>query len=219
VNLSDPTVSLNNYQVKLLAAVLMLIDHVGVVFFPDIVLFRILGRFSFPLFILLLIDGEKHTRSFEQYCFRLLLLGVLSQPIYQLLFNVARWNVLFTLLLGLACLRFVRLFPRWQIAVWLAGSAIAQFLNLEYQAYGVVAIALLYYFRFVPLWGLGWIGLHLGLLSLDPGFAAFQMPAIVAPLLIKACNHQQGRKARGFYLFYPLHLLSLLLIRYALVSF
>jgi TraX protein len=218
VNLSNPIFSLNNYQIKLLAAVLMLIDHIGAVFFPNIILFRVIGRFSFPLFILLLIEGEKYTRNFEQYCFRLFLLGILSQPIYQLLFNVDRWNILFTLLLGLVCLRLVRVFPRWQLFFWLAGAAIAQFSNLEYQAYGVGAIALLRRFQFTPLWWSGWIGLHLGLLFLSPEFATFQMPTIAAPLLLKSSNHQQGRKARGFYLFYPLHLLVLWLIRHTFVA-
>jgi TraX protein len=218
VDLSHPNLSLNNYQVKLLAAALMLVDHTGAVFFPDVVVFRVIGRFSFPLFILLLIEGEKYTQSFEKYCFRLLLLGILSQPIYQLLFNVDRLNILFTLLLGLACLRLVRAFPKWQLLFWLSGATIAQFMDLEYQAYGVGAIALLHCFRFTPSWWAGWTGLHLGLLFLSPGFATFQMPAIVAPLLLKISNHQKGRRARGFYLFYPLHLLVLWLIRHALTA-
>ncbi len=62
---------LNNYQIKVLAAILMLVDHISMVLFPSITIFRIIGRFSFPLFILLLVDGEQHTQNFGQYCLRL----------------------------------------------------------------------------------------------------------------------------------------------------
>jgi hypothetical protein len=209
---------LNNYQIKLLAAILMLVDHIGVVFFPSIAIFRILGRFSFPLFILPLVEGEKHTRNFGQYCLRLLLLGIVSQPIFQLLFNSTHWNILFTLLLGLLCLRLVRVFPQWQLLIWLVGAAIAQISGVEYQAYGMIAIALIRYFRTSATWWAGWIGLHAGLLLLNPGFGSFQFPAIFSPLLISLANHRQGQKARWFYLFYPLHLLALWLLHQVLAA-
>lgn len=208
---------LNNYQIKLLAAALMLVDHIGAVFFPDVNLFRILGRFSFPLFILLLVKGEKHTRNFSQYCLRLLLLGIVSQPIYHLLFCSTQWNILFTLLLGLLCLRLVRRFPQWQVLIWVLGAAIAQLILLEYQAYGLVAIALVRHFQSSTLWT-SWIGLHLSLLIVAPGFAIFQSPTILAPLLLGLANSQQGQKARWFYLFYPLHLFVLWFLRQGFVT-
>lgn len=208
--------SLNNYQIKWLAAILMLVDHGGVVFFPGIAIFRILGRFSFPLFILLLVDGERHTRDAGQYGLRLLLLGIVSQPIYQLLFRSTQWNILFILLLGLICLRLVRRFPSAQLLIWLGGGMIAQLLHLEYRAYGIVAIALIHSFRSSAVWWAGWIGLHLSLLILTPNFAPFQLPALFAPLLLSLANHQPGPKARWFYLFYPLHLFGLWLLRQVL---
>lgn len=206
---------LNNYHVKLLAAVLMLIDHIGAVFFPTMAIFRLIGRFSFPLFILLLVDGEKYTRNVWQYGLRLLVLGIISQPIFQLLFNAPRLNILFTLLLGLICLRLARMFPRWQLLIWLAGGTIAQVARLEYQAYGLLMIALISYLQTSVLWWAGWISLHLGLLVLNPGLASFQFPALLAPLLLRLANHHQGQKARWFYLFYPVHLFGLWLVRQA----
>lgn len=201
--------SLNNYQIKLLAAVLMLVDHIGAVFFPGIAWFRIVGRFSFPLFILLVVEGEEYTHNFGQYCLRLLLLGILSQPIFWLLFRSSQWNILFVLLLGLLCLRLVRLFPQWPLLIWLVGGVIAQLLHLEYRAYGIVAIALIHCFRVSATWWAGWVALHLSLLIIVPGFAVLQFPAILAPFLLYFTNHQHGKKARWFYLFYPLHLLAL----------
>lgn len=210
---SISSMSLNNYQIKRLAAALMLVDHIGAVFFPGIAIFRILGRYSFPLFIFLLVDGENHTRNFGQYCLRLLLLGMVSQPIFWLLFRSTQWNILFMLLLGLLCLRLVRVFPQGRLLVWVGGGAIAQLLNLEYQAYGITAIALIHSFRLSLIWWAGWIGLHLALLMIAPGLGLFQLPAIFVPFLLSVANHQPGQKARWFYLFYPLHLFALWLFR------
>lgn len=204
---------LNNYQIKLLAAILMLVDHSGTVFFPGIAIFRILGRFSFPLFILLLVDGEKYTRNFSQYCLRLLLLGILSQPIWDLLFRPTQWNILFTLLLGLLCLRLVRVLPEWRLLIWLVGGTIAQLLNVEYGAYGIVAIALIQTFQLSVIWLAAWMGLHLSLFILAPDFATLQFAAVLVPFLLSLANHQPGQKARWFYLFYPLHLFALWLFR------
>lgn len=191
----------------------MLLDHIGAVFFPGVAIFRILGRFSFPCFILLLIDGETYTRNFGQYCLRLLLLGVVSQPLSWLVFKIPQGNILFMLLLGLLCLRLVRQFPQGRLVIWPLAATIAQLLPLEYGAYGVLAIALIHQFRAELIWWAGWIGLHLGLWLLAPGFASFQIAAIFAPLLLKLANHQPGQKGRWFYLFYPLHLLALGLVR------
>lgn len=203
---------LNNYQIKVLAAILMLVDHIGMVFFPSIALFRVIGRFSFPLFILLLVDGEKYTRNFGRYGLRLFVLGIISQPIFVLL-SPGKWNILFTLLLGLLCLRLARVFPRSQLLVWLIGGTIAQILQVDYGAYGIVAIALIGSLRASIIWWMGWIALHLGILIIIPNFATFQFPAIFAPLLLSLANHQPGQKARWFYAFYPLHLLALWLLR------
>ena len=62
---------LTNYHLKLLAAATMVIDHVGVVFYPDNDWLRIVGRISFPLFVWLLVQGETHTRNVWQYGLRL----------------------------------------------------------------------------------------------------------------------------------------------------
>jgi hypothetical protein len=191
----------------------MLIDHVGVVFFPDFYTLRAIGRLSFPLFIWLLVQGEAHTNKVSRYLLRLCLLGILSQPIYQLTFEVTQLNILFTLVLGLICLRLTRRIPQLQLAIWSAGSVLAQVANLEYGAYGMVAIALTQRFQPSWQWWLGWLLFHFGFWVIMPDFVTFQIPAIATPLLFHLANQQQGARARWFYGFYPFHLLALFLIR------
>lgn len=204
---------LTNYHIKLLAALLMLIDHAGVVLFPDTEVLRVIGRFSFPLFAWLLVQGERHTTNFSKYALRLLGLALVSQPIYMLIFQVQQLNILFLLLLGLLCLRFARAFPRWQIVVWLGAGVLATLIGIEYAGYGIALIALIGWFK--PTlwhWWIGWLLMHLVTWTVDPDLAQSQASALLAPLLFYLTRDQRGARARWFYLFYPFHLLALLLI-------
>ncbi|HEY9647072.1 MAG TPA: TraX family protein, partial [Chroococcidiopsis sp.] len=202
--------SLNNYQLKLLAALLMVCDHVGDVFFPDILLLRMIGRFSFPLFAWLLVQGEAHTRNVWRYGLRLVALGVVSHFIYIRTFEGPLYfNILFTLTLGVLCLRGDRLWPEYRSLVWFAGFGLATLAGVEYEGYGIVLIALVRYFQPTVLWWLGWVGIHLILIATAPTFGLFQWPAIAAPCLFLLASGDRGPAARWFYLFYPGHLLVL----------
>lgn len=205
---------LSNYRVKLLAALLMVVDHIGVVFFPEVLELRVIGRLSFPLFCWLLVQGEKYTKNFRQYAIRLLALGIISQPIFQLLFQVQSLNILFTLLVGLGCLRAARQAPRYRALSWIGGGILAQVTGVEYGAYGVGAIALIKQFQPHKIWWwASWVLLHLILLLAQPSFGQFQLPAVAAPLVLLMVNHQPGAKARWFYLFYPAHLLVIYFVK------
>ena len=92
---------MTTFQIKLLAAVLMVCDHIGAVIFPKILILRFLGRLSFPLFAWLIGQGEKNTNNFKLYLLRLVILGVISQPIYYLTFHSSALNILATLAFGL----------------------------------------------------------------------------------------------------------------------
>ncbi|PZO18953.1 MAG: TraX family protein [Leptolyngbya foveolarum] len=200
---------LNSHHLKLIAAVSMLLDHIGVVLYPEIDWLRMVGRISFPLFAWLLVQGEAHTRNVWRYGLRLGLLGLISQPIYQIAFDVATLNILFHLLIGLVCLRTSRAQPKWTWPIWIAGGLIAEVLNISYGGYGIALILLLRYFRNRPRWWMAWVGLHLVSIPL---FGTFQLPTLPVPFLWMAYNPQRGAKARWFYAFYPAHLLLLVLI-------
>jgi hypothetical protein len=204
-----------SYHLKLIAALTMLVDHIGVFFFPEQPLFRIIGRFSFPLFVWLLVQGERYTHNIWRYGWRLLALGILSQPIYQLAFDTERFNILFQLLIGLACLRLVRNYPRFSLPIWSVGALSAELLNVSYGSYGIILALLTHYFRPTLLWWLAWVGFHL---LWAWGGGTFQLPAIVVPLFFVYANDRRGPKARWFYGFYPGHLAVLIFIRWALNS-
>ena len=47
---------------KIAACIFMVIDHVGLTFFPSEDIFRILGRLSFPIFAFLIAEGNRYSR-------------------------------------------------------------------------------------------------------------------------------------------------------------
>lgn len=50
-------------MIELVAVVSMIIDHVGFVFFPEMIIFQIIGRLSFPLYAYLIALGYSRTKN------------------------------------------------------------------------------------------------------------------------------------------------------------
>jgi hypothetical protein len=73
---------LNGNCIKILAAILMLIDHIGLIFFPKVLVWRYLGRISMPLFAFMIAEGCKYTKNKFRHFSLMFLLGVVCQIIY-----------------------------------------------------------------------------------------------------------------------------------------
>jgi hypothetical protein len=207
---------LSNYHLKWMAAISMLVDHVGLVFFPEQPWLRTIGRLSFPLFVWLLVQGESHTRHVGRYGLRLVVLAVISQPVYQLAFQFQRLNVVFLLLIGLVCLRLVRRYPAFQVPIWLLGAALSDLLKASYGSYGIALVVLVYYFHPHWRWWLVWVGFHLIWVGAE---GTFQLPAVVAAIFFGLANGQRGPKAGWFYGFYPGHLALLVVVRWLITHY
>lgn len=178
----------------------------------------IIGRWGFPIFCFLLVEGFLHTRSVWKYAGRLGLFALISEVPFDLAFYGTPFypeyqNVFFTLLLGLAVLigwRFitektarsfwVRL-PLY-ILCFAAFAALADALFTDYGAKGVTAIAALYAFRSVK-----WRQVLAGSIAF-----VWELPAPLAFLPVWFYNGQRGLKMKYFfYIFYPAHLYLLYL--------
>ena len=123
--------------IQFIAALTMLIDHIGMVFFPSVIGFRAIGRHSLPQFAFGIAEGVRYTHCFWRYFGRILLTAVLSQPIYMLLFGITQGNPLFMLAWGAAALYFFRQRKKAVAAVLLIGS---YFADMSYGWYGVWTI-------------------------------------------------------------------------------
>lgn len=132
---------------KIIALLFMFIDHAGKMLFPQVLEMRLLGRIAFPLYAWCMVVGFHYTRSVPRYLLRILLIGVVSQPLYMLALNHT-WtqpNIFLTLLLALAALWGVRE-KKGLSQVWAPALAmlLANALHCDYGWRGVALVLLLY---------------------------------------------------------------------------
>ncbi|QNN25044.1 hypothetical protein HED60_23120 [Planctomycetales bacterium ZRK34] len=96
------TTAPNNTLFRLAAFATMLVDHVGIFLLPAAWPLRLIGRTALPWFACSTGYAFTHyTRSQAGYIRRLLILAVITQPIYCVAFDTMRLNVVFTLAGGL----------------------------------------------------------------------------------------------------------------------
>lgn len=132
---------------KVLALVFMFIDHAGKVLFSNMQEMRILGRIAFPLYVWCMIVGFYYTRCVWKYLLRILITGLISQPLYVVALNHA-WtepNIFLTLFLGLCALWGIRE-KKYGSHIWAPAIAIAlaTLLGANYGWQGVLFFILLY---------------------------------------------------------------------------
>ena len=72
----------NSNTLKLIAAVSMLIDHMGLLLFPHIVWLRYIGRLAMPIFAFAIAEGCRYTKNKAKHFFLLFGLGAVCQLFY-----------------------------------------------------------------------------------------------------------------------------------------
>ena len=206
---------LNTFTLKMIAIITMVIDHVGFIFFPDVMVFRMIGRLSFPIFAFVLVEGFVYTQDVKKYMLRLGIFALLSEIPYDLAFmesvlEFSRQNVFFTLFFGVLMLYLIsrtrNIIIQYGIVACLV--IVCSFLHTDYSTTGLLIILIFSIFRERKIEKLLIVGLIFIALSGD-----IQLYAIFALPLIALHNGEQGPKLKTFfYLFYPAHLLILYLI-------
>jgi TraX protein len=142
---------MTTFQIKLIAVTSMVIDHVGLCFFPHVLLFRIVGRLAFPLFAWLIANGAYYSKNLKIYLIRLFIFALVAQ-IPSILMNrlviPSFWqlNVLFTLFLGLTTIILTKKSKNTLISLLIVIiiAGIAGVSNTDYGAMGVVAMVAFY---------------------------------------------------------------------------
>jgi hypothetical protein len=219
------------FHIKLIAILAMVVDHVGLFFYPQLIIFRIIGRLSFPLFAWLISNGAYHTKNMNHYLKRILILGLISQIPFTFannLINLSGWslNIFFTLFLGLLAISFIRKTSNIyiQLFITIVLSLVASFLNTDYGFFGVLSIILFYVF----FKNKKYILLSQFLISILPlllsswKLMSFPYLYYLAPLglfsliFIFSYNNKEGQKMKYlFYSFYPLHYFLIYLFKLA----
>lgn len=209
-------IGLNSFHLKLIAVITMIIDHIGLFFFPEHILFRIIGRLSFPIFAFLIVEGFYHTRDIRKYMIRLAGLGVISEIPFDLLttgkfFDLRHQNVFFTLLIGLILLygyeKQYSTFSKVSFAflILIAGDLF----RVDYGAWGVLMIFCFFLFR-ERMWAKI---VSVAVINVVV-FGYIQAFAVLALLPICLYNGEKGRGYKYFfYLVYPVHLWIIWIIK------
>lgn len=73
---------LSGNTLKMLAALFMTVDHIGVLFFPRVITLRIIGRLAYPIFAFMLAEGAKYTKNKLRYFSLMAALAALCQIVY-----------------------------------------------------------------------------------------------------------------------------------------
>ena len=101
---------LSSNTLKIIAAISMLIDHLGVIFFPQIKIFRILGRIALPIFSFMIAEGTRYTRNKLRYFLMVFSLGVICQIVYFLYNGDTYMSILIAFSISIATIYAMQLF-------------------------------------------------------------------------------------------------------------
>lgn len=233
---------LSGNQLKLIAVIVMLIDHIGFMinqqvlphlgydhlYFQQwvwfVLLLRSIGRIAFPLFCFVLVEGFLHTSNWKRYAARLGIFALISEVPFNMMISgnlsdLKYQNVLWTLLLGLLMLAAIRQVSRYiqgssclfiQLLIIILSCVLADLLKTDYSYFGVMLIAIFYWYHQQP--GLRSIIGYLWML-LSVSTIYFGLALLIPFGLLYIYNGERGQAPGGkafnwfFYWFYPVHMI------------
>ena len=92
---------LNGNQLKLIALITMTIDHIGMCLFPQVLMFRMIGRLSMPIYAYMIAEGCRYTRNKKKYILLTAAVGFLCQIVYIVAMESLYQNILITFSLSI----------------------------------------------------------------------------------------------------------------------
>lgn len=201
----------------------MVLDHVYVILYPDLLLLHIIGRLAFPLFAYLIVLGIESTEKPRRYMITLLAFALISQVPYFLAFEIQpfeRLNILFTLFLSAVTLYFYnKKSPLAFIPLLL--SIIFPMEGTYYVVLMVVGMKLLKETPKLGIIALFAVNLQFLIIPDVQILSLFAVPLIFLhikswlkkEILIPENSLSYSVRKYLFYLFYPIHLALLFLIK------
>ena len=221
---------LTNNQLKIIAMVSMLLDHVGLLFFPDVVIFRILGRIAFPIFAYMIAEGCRYTKNKIKYLGMIAGMGIVFQIVYFVAMQSLYQGILITFSLAIILIYaidgvvksqkiWVRLASLFTILLVVAFVVVLPYLlsgtdfDIDYGVWGILLPVLVYFMPSRP-WQVGAASLFLLIRVLYYIFV-IPMPvqawSLLTVPLLALYNGERGKAKMKylFYIFYPAHLVIL----------
>lgn len=225
---------LTGYNLKMIAIITMVIDHVGHTFGIDG--FRIIGRIAFPLFAFMIAEGVRKTSNFEAYATRLFAFAVISEPFFDIWANIAYidsfksallsinfeyQNVFFTLVIGALMCKFYTILVSRNKYYGVLASIVAIFLGAIFKAdYGAVGVLtiLLFYTSDTKIGDVFVVVFFAAMMLFVYGYPIqLTLACLIPAIFIYMYNGERGKKLNkvekyAFYAFYPVHLFILTIL-------
>ena len=216
---------LSGNQLKILALFAMTCDHVGLQFFPQIVILRIIGRLAFPIFAYMIAEGCQYTKNRTKYLLVIAGFAALYQAIY---FAVMRSVfqcifVSFTLaILLIYLLDYGRHRKKWfawlpfvsVLSAVIFVSGILPYLipktgfAIDYDLWGILLPVGIYLFKNTWL-RLAFIAADLSVLAIHAAWYQWFALLVIPLLLLYSGKRGKWKLKYLFYIYYPLHLAAI----------
>lgn len=140
------------FTLKIIALITMFIDHFAFLntFDNFYLLFRCIGRISFPLFIFIITESLFYTKDRKRFLKHLLLFAFISQIPFSLYFgsSIFQLNVMFTLFLGslMVCLfdKYRKSLKQKDMYILAIVMVLSLFINSDYGFVGSYSILFIY---------------------------------------------------------------------------
>lgn len=200
---------LTSYHLKIIAIITMVIDHIGIIFFPSESIFRIIGRIAFILFAFMIAEGMKHSKNENKYIIRLFLWALVSEVPFDLAFyntwlEINHQNVLLTFVIATIGIHALKsdLSKLSKTMVLLCTIIASITLNVDYGLYGIAIIHAFYWIKdkAIKL-------VTVQILSIVATFTSIQIWAGIALLILPFYNGRKGKNiGKLAYVIYPLHM-------------
>lgn len=211
---------LSGNALKILAAIFMTLDHAGLLLFPQVPLFRILGRLALPIFAFMIAEGCKYTRNRKKYFGMVFGLGTVCQVVYYFFDGSLYLSILITFSLSILTIYGLQYLKQKKTvlsglvfdAAVAAVYGLNQIFTIDYGFWGCmlpVFAAIPHGTRLERRLSLPLLGF--GLLFLAHSIGGIQIYSLLALPLLYCYN---GKRGKGnlkyfFYIFYPVHLVVL----------
>lgn len=152
------SIKLSHEKLHILAMLFMLVDHLGMLIFPQLTWMRSVGRLAFPIFCFMIVEGYYHTSNNKKYAIRLLISAIISE----IPFDYMVWgtwlspyqNVMWTLLIGLLSINIIDRANKLKniaikiilnIIIVTVSYLLGQVLIVDYYGAGVLQVLVFYY--------------------------------------------------------------------------
>ncbi|MEH7236439.1 TraX family protein [Bacillus sp. JJ1562] len=227
---------LSSNALKYIALIAMFFDHLVAGFIPQETLAgfvsRIPGRVVAPIFCYFIAMGYFYTSNINKYIERLVIFAAISHFPYVLYFKLPWWkttSVMWGLALGLIALTIVK---SEKLSIYVKLALVFVCCMLAYPAdWNYVAVLWIVFFGIFrgqfnkQILSFVFIGIFVHIIPEITNLGwhhAYQIGIFLAIPLLVMYKGRRGRKSNllkwGFYVFYPLHLIFLYILKYIIIA-